>query len=246
MQTLAIFLIGYSAFSALVIALTHFRRVNYPGQRLAQVTGVALLLVLTLMQLMHFGYLQYAAEYIHSPVYRMLLFSVAPVFYLYSKPLLQADTDFRPRHLLHLIPIAVAPFVPYAWALPLAFTVGALYLLWLARTVWMLRAERSRFRQELGLLAGVFVIATAVSVTALGLPWLGEQLFYLLYACAIGCAFLLVSIVLGMTPQLARDVGEAARETYAVSTLNNVDGPAALARLDALMQDDKLYRQATL
>lgn len=246
MQALATFFIGYSVFSALVIALTHFRRVNYSGQQVSQIAGIALLLILAVMQVAHFAYLEYAAEYVHGAVYRMLLFAVAPAFYLFSKPLLQAQSAWCPRYLLHLVPIVVAPLFPYAWALPLAFVLGAVYLLWLAHTVWVLRTERSRFRLELMMLAGVFVIALTVSVMGLSLPWLREHTFYMLYASAIGGAFLLVSLVLGMRPQLALDVGEAAQAAYAVSTLNNVDRPAALARLETLMQDDKLYQQATL
>jgi len=246
MQALATFLIGYSIFSALVIALTHFRLVNYSGLRVAQVAGVALLLILAVMQLGHFAYLQYDAGYIHSVVYRMLLFAVAPMFYLFSKPLLQAQTRFQPQYVLHFLPAVVALWIPYSLALPLAFAIGAMYLLWLVHTIYRLRAQRSRFRLELVILSVVFVIAIAVSALGLGLSWLGEQTFYLLYANAIGCGFLLVSLALGMTPQLAREVGEVAQETYAVSTLKNIDCPATLARLESLMKQEKLYQQATL
>lgn len=246
MQTLAILLIGYSVFSALVIALTHFRQTSYTGQRMSQVAGIGLLLFLAVMQWVHFAYIQYGVEHIHGVVYRTLLFAVAPAFYLFSKPLLRAQSGFRPHYLLHLVPIVVAPYLPYALALPLAFALGAVYLLWLAHTVWVLRAERNRFRLELAILAGVFVIALAVSAMGLGLPWLGEHAFYTWYASAIGGALLLVSLVLTMRPQLALDVGEAAREAYAVSTLDNVDCPAALERLEVLMQNNQLYQQATL
>lgn len=246
MQSLATFLIGYSIFCGLVIALTHFRAKNYTGQRLSQVAGIALLLILSMLQWWHFAYLQHDTDYIHGAAYRCLLFAVAPMFYLFSKPLLQARSDFRPQYLLHFLPVMVAIWMPYSVALPLAFAIGAGYLLWLLRTIYRLRAERSRFQMELTFLSMVFVIAIAVSVLGLSLSWLGEQTFYLFYACAIGCAFLFVSLVLGMTPQLARDVGEVAREVYAVSTLKNVDCQATLDRLEFLMQQDKLYQQATL
>ena len=246
MQILATLLIGYSVFSALVIVLTHFRYTNYAGQRLSQLAGIGLLLVLAVMQLIHFSFLNYGTGYIHGTGYRMLLFAVAPVFYLFSKPLLHANSAFQPHYLLHFLPILAAPFIPYVWALPLAFAIGAAYLLWLAHTIWFLRAERRQFRLELTILAGVFVIALAVSAMGLGFPWLGEHAFYTWYASAIGGAFLLVSLVLAMRPQLALDVGEAAREAYAVSTLNNVDCPAALEQLEVLMQNKHLYQQATL
>lgn len=245
MQTLATLLIGYSLFSAVVIGLTHFRPANYLGQRLSQVAGLALLLILSVLQLAHLAYLHYGGEFIHSAVYRMLLFAVAPGFYLFSKPLLQAHVDWQARYLLHLVPVLATGALPYRLALPLAFAVGALYLLWLAQSVYALRAQRARFRLELALLAGVFGVALVVTGLGLGLHWLGEYNFYVLYASAIGGAFLLVSLALGMRPELARDVGEAVQETYAVSTLTQVDCPAALTRLAALM-DEGLYRQTTL
>lgn len=246
MQLLAILFIGYSVVCVLVIALTHFRHINYAGQTLSRVAGIALLLILAGMQLVHYAYLQYDAALIHSPVYRILFFAVAPTFYLFSMPLLQARAGFRLQQVLHFLPAAAAPWLSYYWALPLAFAFGACYLLWLARTVYALRAQRSRFRIELTILAAVFVIATMVFALGLSLPLLGEQRFYQLYASAIGCAFLLVSLVLGMTPQLSVEVAEAAREAYAVSTLTHIDCAAALARLEALMQQECLYQQAML
>jgi len=246
MRTLAILLLGYSVFSALVIVLTHFRQANYAGQKLSQVMGVSLLLVLSSMQLLHFSYLQYGVTYIHSAVYGMLLFAVAPAFYLFSNPLLQAQTGFRPRQVLHLLPVITAPLLPYHWALPLAFAVGAGYLLWLARCVYALRSLRSRFRLEIAILGTVFVIALLVFALGMSLPLLGEEKFFMLYASAIGCAFLLVSLVLGVTPRLAVDVAEAARETYAVSTLTHVDCTAALAKLESLMAHDRIYQQPEL
>jgi AraC-like DNA-binding protein len=175
-----------------------------------------------------------------------LLFAVAPAFYLFSKPLLQARTETYPRQLLHLLPVLIAPFLPYPLALPLAFGVGAGYLLWLAHSVYALRDQRSRFRVELGILGGIFVIALVVAVLGLSLPLLTEKLFFTLYACAIGCAFLLVNLALNVTPQLSTDVAEAAQETYATSTLNNVNCEMALAELEASMQEEELFRRPDL
>ena len=43
MTSLALLLIGFSLFSALVLALSHFRAANYAGQPLARVMGLLLL-----------------------------------------------------------------------------------------------------------------------------------------------------------------------------------------------------------
>lgn len=246
MQTLAVLLTGFSVFSALLIALTHFRCDNYRGQLLAQAMGIILLLALAGLQLAHFGWLQGSADFIHTPYYQVLLFAVAPAFYLFSQPLLQASTTIHPYQLLHLLPVLAAPLLPFPLALPLAFVLGAGYLLWLAWRLYRLRAQRSRFRLELLMLGTVFVIAVSVALLGLALPLLPETWFFTLYASAIGMAFLLVSSALQLAPHLSTEVEEAAHATYAVSTLGNVDVETMLVRLGNLMDQDQVYQEAEL
>ena len=68
-------------------------------------------------------------------------------------------------------------------------------------------------------------------------------------ARAIGLAFLLVQITLGLRPQLVTQVSESAQisqTTYSNSTLGNVDCSAVLANLDRLMADEHLYADQEL
>lgn len=246
MNATATLLTGYSVFSALLMVLTHFRRDNYPGQALARGMGIILLLVLAGLQLAHFAWLQGQADIIHTPYYPVLLFAVAPAFYLFSKPLLQAVTRISPYQMLHLLPVLAAPLLPFWLALPLAFALGAGYLLWLGWQVYALRAQRSRFRLELALLGAVFVIALLVMLLGLGWPLIPESLFFSLYASAIGGAFLLVGMALGVTPKLPTEVAEAASATYAVSTLGHVDVDTMLVRLGNLMDQDQVYQEPEL
>ncbi len=245
MRALSIMLIGFSVFSALLLVLTHFRCENYRGQFFAQVMGIVLLLVLVSLQLIHFAYLQYDSDLIHSAYYRLLLFMVAPVFYLFSKPILQVYNN-QPLQLLHLLPVLAAPFLPHAVALPLSFSLGAGYLLWLALGVYALRVQRNHFQLEMIILGVVFGIAIMVALLGLGLPFLSESLFFALYATAIGCAFLLVSLVLNLSPQLSIDVAEAARESYAITSLGNIDCDTVLQELKQLMEHDHYYQHAEL
>ena len=139
--------------------------------------------------------------------------------------------------------------VPQAAALPLAFVVGALYLLWLARRIYRLRSERSQYNQEIILLGLVFLIAVGVAALGLFQHVLAEKRFFSLYASAIGLAFLLVQITLGLRPQLVTQISESAQisqTTYSNSTLGNVDCNAALARLASLMQTEHLYADQEL
>lgn len=246
MQTLATLLIGYSLFSAVIISLTHFHRENYFGQQQSRLAGVLLLMLLAALQLSNLLFLTGTAAFIHSPIYRLLLFSFAPVFYLFSQPLLQQQTRFKKTRLLHFIPLLVAVWFPYQIALPLAFFLGAGYLLWLAWVIYILREQRFRFRYEITLLFAVFLIAVVVTWMGIRLSSVGELRFYTLYAIAIGGAFLLVSLVLGMHPKLAEQVSEAAREAYSVTTLTNIDSDAVLNRLDGLMRQDAVYQNSEL
>jgi AraC-like DNA-binding protein len=246
MHTLAILLTGFSLFSAFLVIVAHFRCDNYKGQLLAQVMGILLLLVLAGLQAAHFAYLQYSSPFIHSPAYQVLLFAVAPTFYLFSSPLLYAQTANSSRQLLHVLPLLVAPFLPFSLALPLAFAIGAGYLLWLARSVYALREQRTQFQWELWILGGIFALAICVLTMGISLPLVSEPLFFSLYASAIGMAFLLVNLALWHTPHLSTDVVEAANATYAVSTLGNVDCEAMLTRLANLMDQEQAYQLTEL
>lgn len=248
MTTLAILLAGYSLFSAAVIALTHFRSEPYREQAVSRGMGLALLTTLVALQGAHVGWLLLDRDWVASPAYRMALFTVAPAFFLFSKPLLrpQASATWQPVQWLHLAPMVVSPWLAPDVALPLAFAVGGGYLLWLARSLFALRGERANFRLEMRLLGGVFAIAVVVAVLGFFQAALPGKLFYSLYACAIGLAFLLVQIALGLRPQLPVEVQETVQAAYATSTLNTVDCAAALARLDTLMSVERVYTDADL
>lgn len=248
MATLAILLAGYSLFSAFVIATTHFRRAPFQEQTVSRTMGLVILATLAVLQAAHVAWLQWDQDWVGSPAYRMALFTVAPAFFLFSDPLLrpQTLTTWRPVHWLHLAPMAVSPWLASDVALPTAFAVGAGYLLWLARSLLALRGERANFRLEIQLLGGVFAIAVVVAVLGLFQAALPGKLFYSLYACAIGLAFLLVQIALGLRPQLQLEVQETVQAAYATSTLNNVDCAAVLARLDTLMAVEQVYTDSDL
>lgn len=248
MTQLAILLIGYSLFSALTLAITHFRADRYRENPTARPMGLLLLLTLSSLQLAHFAWLNLDLAWIDHPAYHIVLFVVAPAFFLFAHPLLHPEQGnlCHPSHLLHLVPPALAALLPPPTALPSAFLVGAGYLVWLARSLYALRATRNAFGREILLLGGVFAIALGVAGVGLLQAQLPAKPFYSLYATAIGLAFLLVQLTLGRRPDLSNEVGEAARSAYAVSTLAQVDCPAAEAQLETLMRDERLYTDPEL
>jgi AraC-like DNA-binding protein len=215
---------------------------------MARIMGLLLLLALCGLQLAHFVWLYLNQAWVETTPYRMTLFAVAPTFFLFSQPLLRPQSQSRIRltQLWHALPVVTSPWLPAGTALPLAFIVGAGYLLWLARSLSALRNERANFRLEIILLGGVFVIAIAVSALGLFQTTLPEKLFFNLYAISIGAAFLLVQLTLGLRPQLSAEVSEAAQESYSSSTLTNVDCDAILTLLDSRMQAERAYEDAEL
>lgn len=247
MDSLALLLIGFSIFSALVLAPTHFRAARYPDHPRSRRMGMLLMAALAGLQLAHFGYLQHDLAWVGGPLYRSLLFVVAPAFYLFSEPLLRTAEAPPASPWWHGLPVLAAPALPVAWAWPLAFLVGAGYLAWLARRLWRLRAERARFPQEMALLGGVFAIAVAVATLGIAQGRLPDKAFFALYAIAIGVAFLLVQATLALRPQLSDEVVEVSEvAAYASSTLGNVDCASVLAQLEQTMAADRLYTDPAL
>lgn len=246
LTTLALLTIGYSVFASVQIAISHFGSDSYRDHRLSQFMGLLLLSALSGLQLGHLGLLQFGWPTVVHPLYQSLLFAVAPAFYLFSTPLLRARSLPVPVVVVHALPVLVAPFLPVAVARPGAFLLGAAYLVALALAVHALRHERDGSRRELALLAVVFAIAIVVTVLALGWPQLPESWFFALYSIAIGVALLLVSLALARAPQLPTEVSEMAQQAYARSTLSQVDTEAVVARLEALMREQKLYRDPDL
>ena len=248
MVSLALLLIGYSLFSAIGLAITHFRRDNFQAHSASRTAGLLLLCALAMLQLAHGGWLYLGLPWVASIPYKMVLFAVAPCFFMYSRPLLDPQHPTPTLHsaIRHGFPAVMAAFLPGALALPLAFWVGSGYLVWLGRSLYALRQERVNFQHEIKLLGVVFVIAIAVSLFGMMSPIPSDKLFFACYAVAIGVAFFLVQTTLGMRPHLQTEVAEMAQTAYANSTLAHVDCEAALTRLEHLMHNEECYKDPEL
>ena len=246
MQNLAILLSGFSIFSAFILALTHFRATYYPENAQSRFWGTMLVLLLASLQLFHYLYLEHGYPFIHSGLYHLMLFAIAPAFYLFSKPLLKGKIRNNPVELLHVLPLLPAYWLPDSIAFPMAFLVGTSYLLWLANGIYSLRSQRSRFHLEISFLGIAILLAVAVVIMVIGMPGLEEKLFFSLYTCAIGCAFLVTTLAINLAPQLPEKISEAATEAYSTSTLTNVDCSQVLRRLESLMSETKIYTNPEL
>lgn len=248
-HAVAVLAAGYSIGAALVLALTHFRGEAYRRQTTAQAAGLFLLAALALLQAIHAAVLLGAG--VNGAAaglpYRVALFVVAPAFYLSSRPLLDPQREVRAGPAaLHALPVALAVVLPAAAARPLAFAIGAVYLLALGRTLYALRSERLNFRREAWHLGLAFAIAAGVALLGVFPPLIDASGFVAAHALAIGLAFLLVQVVLATRPALPEEVRETAQAAYVQTTLGKVDCRAAIERLEGLMRDERLYTDPDL
>ncbi len=244
MQNLAILFTGFSLFYLPVFTLTHFQD-DYKNKKIARFFGILLMGCLALLQFLHFNYLTKQTATVVSVFYLCVLLLIAPSFYFFARPVLQAKDDFRWLYLLHFTPLLLIFACNKNMVFSLAFIIGSLYLMWLVKTIYALRTHKKQFKYEIILLSMVFIIAFAVSFVALLMPF-SQQLFYAFYASAIGLALLIVALVVSNKPQITDTVSQAAIETYAVSTLKAIDCEAKLRELEQLMQEDNLYQQRNL
>jgi AraC-like DNA-binding protein len=246
MTTIAQLFAGFSVFYALVLIISQLFCSEYQNKKVAGFMGGFLFLSLIGLQTSHFFYLQNINDFIKSSTYVAILFVVAPSFYFYSKPLLKDDERFKWFYILHYSPVIIAFIVPYKAAFLLAFVIGSLYLLWLAKAIYALKKHRKNFQSEIVALSVVFVIAIIVAIFGLLMPYFNDKLFFSLYTSAIGLAFFLVAIVVTYKPQLSESVSEAAKETYSVSTLTQIDCAKKLSDLENLMSHDLLFQENNL
>jgi AraC-like DNA-binding protein len=246
MAIIALLFIGFSLGSAVLLMVGNSLQQQNALHCTSKAAGFLLLLGLASIQSVHLGVLLHSFDSFHSRIYTALLYGIAPSFYFYSRQLLIVNSHYQWRDLFHALPFILCLVLPYRWALPTAFLIGSGYLLWLAKAVYFLRAQRQRFRLELLALGTLFAIAIAVLVLGFIVPLLNEMDFIIGYSILIGWAFFTATLTLLRFPSITADVSEAVQAAYSESTLKNIDKAAVLAKLDVLMKQDKLYTLESL
>ncbi|HEV7606354.1 MAG TPA: helix-turn-helix domain-containing protein [Steroidobacteraceae bacterium] len=247
MDQLSIAVAGFSAVSAVLLFLAYAFFIDVPGKSAISVcTCGALLGALLAIQLGHFQYFLGAPAPLDRPWYRGGLFIAPSSFYFFGRWAILPMERFRAASLLHLAPVLLL-FVPRREiAMPVLFTFGAGYSIWLAYLVWGLRQSRKQFRFEF--LYFVVMTVLAITVLALGfsIPFVGDVPFYYFYNSAIALGIAIMVVALVANPNLLGDLTEVARARYGTSTLGEVDVAAALEKLRLLMTDGKAYQNESL
>lgn len=246
MQLIALLLIGFSIFSAILLIVGNLAQQPEPQQFSSKLAGFVLISSLAVIQWFNLQFINAPTSQVFSAVYIALLYCIAPSFYFYSRRLLSAEIQISYWQVLHLIPLLFSYFIPQQWALPLAFFIGSGYLVWLARAIYFLRNQRQRFKLEILALAGFFCIAIGVIVLGFVWPLVTETTFIISYSILIGLAFFATVLTLLSFPSITVDVVEAVQAAYVESTLKNVDRKKAISHLGQLMEQEKLYTLESL
>lgn len=246
LEQVTLLLIGFSICAALLLLLASFTIYASTGEGwLARMSGRVLVGGLALLQLCHWLALTGAVDWVGSPGYVALLFSVAPAFYLFFRGALQVRAADRAWHLGFYAPALVAVWVAPAIAIPVSFLMGTVFALHLVALVVRLRPQRQRFRLEIIALGVFALIALAILVLGIASPLVGPRAFMIGYASMIGLGMMLAIHVLLHFPDIASKTVEAVATTYAVSTLDRVDREQIVAKMETLM-GEQVFADETL
>jgi len=238
---------GFAAVSAMLLLLAYAVLIDVPGKSIYSIGScLALVGALTAIQIGHLVYFTGGAQPLDRFYYQLALFLAPPAFYSFGRWAILPTETFRPLQLLHFLPVPVLFLLPLNIALPILFTLGVAYSLWLGNLVYGLRDQRKQFRFEFLYFTVMSVLALIVLGLGFAIPYVDHDYFYYFYnnAVALGVAIMLVALV--GNPNLIGDLTEAARVKYGASTLREVDVEGSLAKLNRLMTDGKAYQKESL
>jgi AraC-like DNA-binding protein len=238
---------GFAAVSAVLLLLAYAVLIDVPGKSIYSIGScVALVGALAAIQVGHLVYFTAGAPPLRQFYYQLALFVAPPAFYSFGRWAILPNETFRPAQLLPFLTVPLLFLLPLNIALPILFTLGVGYSLWLGNLVYGLRDQRKQFRFEFLYFTIMSVLAVIVLGLGFAIPYIDHDYFYYFYnnAVALGIAIMLVALV--GNPNLIGDLTEAARVKYGASTLREVDVEACLAKLHQLMTEGKLYQNETL
>ena len=206
----------------------------------------ALVAALCAIEIGHWNYFQGGPPPFTTTYYRVAMFMVPSAFYFFGRWAILPAEPFHPKLLVHLTPVLLVFVGSLAIALPILFTFGAAYALWLTYLVYGLRDRRKQFRFEFLYFAVMSLLGAIVLVLGFALPYIDGGIFYRVYNIAVGLGIAIMIVALVANPQLIGDLSEAARIKYGTTTLGGVDIRASLEKLGRVMSDGKAYQNEDL
>ncbi len=243
--------IAAAGFSIVALTLLFFqKRIE---SKTARVLANTLLGILFTIQLLHVLYITQALplEQLTAFVYLLSLGLVGPIFYLYSQHIIHSNKEWAFRESSHFFPAVVLAFSAYFFpdyfntVYSIMFLSGGIYMAILARSLFLLRNKRSLFKMEFLLTAGF--LAWAILIVLVGL--LSMQTMAMLVPAQMIMLALAVAAAIHIQlnyPHLLSSLEEIGQRQYQASTLLTIDCDDVKQRLQLLMQDKEVYRDAEL
>jgi len=238
---------GFSIVSALMLYIAYaFFFKNLNKSWIALISGGLLLLGLSALQLMHYEFVLNGVDLFARKGYLFCLILIPPLFYLFSRSILLPGAPNRLLQLFHMTPL-LFNFIPrYEITIVLVFITGTGYSVWLAHLIYSLRPQRERFKAEMFFFGFFALLALAVLVMGVLVPYIENGVFYYFYANGISLAFILIVTSFLIFPELLNDIAAMATLSYASSTLKGIDIESSLNRLNDIMRNQKLYQHEKL
>jgi AraC-like DNA-binding protein len=247
MDQVGLVVAGFCIISSVLLFIAYAAFIRVPVKSAFSILScAALVAALCSIEIGHWNHFQGGPRPFETTYYRVALFTVPSAFYFFGRWAILPTEPFRWPLLIHLAPILLVFVGSLAVALPVLFTFGAGYSLWLTRLVYGLRDRRKQFRFEFLYFAVMSLLGVIVLALGFALPYVDDGLFYRVYNIAVGLGIAIMIVALVANPQLVGDLSEAARVKYGTSTLGGVDVRAALEKLGRLMSEGKAYQNEEL
>ncbi|MGV8835807.1 MAG: helix-turn-helix domain-containing protein [Cellvibrio sp.] len=247
LMLLSQWMIGFSFVSLVLFWLVYWSVFRaFEKTWLSKMACTSMLIALALLQWHHWQWIALGESIFNNAAYLAILFLAAPSFYLFSRELLQFNTRNHPLLLLHFIPLIISPWLSGVIGIPIAFSIGCGYALWLCLIIFKLRGQRQYFSLEFVTFAAFAAIALFILLIGLLAPWVGEFWFVIAYSNLIGLALLAMLYLQLRFPDITQKTCDAVAASYAASTLKNADCDALIGQLKRLLLEQKIYRDENL
>jgi AraC-like DNA-binding protein len=238
---LALFFIGFSLLSGIVLIAGHLASRVYTGLLRARIFGLLLVVNLGTVQWFHYISLTQALDLWNSSLYVVQLFITAPLFYFFCRAVLYRQEPEPRWKILSGVPIAIAWCWPSQWMFLVGIVVASAYFAALAYELFKLRSQRKRYFLEMTSLIVLAVVAATTLLLGIFMPLLNYDSFIALYSIIVGICFLPVLFLVVRFPDILSVAEEVANQSYASSTLGKVNVAVKLELINKLMLVDKLY-----
>ncbi len=247
MNRLTLLFAAYSVVSASAFLLAYqLMLTQIPKTALSRIAATVLLVSLALLQYVHWNWGSAGTDPLVSPAYLVAILAAPPAFYFFSRSIVMPDSRMSVLDIGHSLPLLTLFLLKPGYVVLVSLVIGAAYSVWLQWRVLGIQrtARRTAFEKFFFSVFAVMALLMLGAGIALNAGYSGW--FYQVYAAFIGLALIAITIVLVGYPELLAEFSEAARATYAKTTLSGIPVNEKLGELKRLMETDKLYQDERL